>query len=134
MVVAEAPGLGGDAHSFVVLDRATAVVDGAPAPELTPLAHAAAAALAPPFAAEAVARGGGRWAVAGRRIRVERLPGADGSELELVRSGGLDALRVDGWAVFDVPGAVAALAGGRDCVVRARRLLGDEWEVDATAL
>jgi hypothetical protein len=94
-------------------------------------ALADAISLDPPFRAEAVRRSEGVWAVAGRRIEVVRLRGVDGAELEQTRSGGELTLLVDGARRF---GSISALERDADYTVRARRLVGDLWEVDASLL
>jgi hypothetical protein len=67
----------GDRAQFVVLDDAIVIEDGPD--DVAPLADALS--LEPPFRAEAVRRGA-LWAVAARRIEVERLDGVRGDELE----------------------------------------------------
>ena len=100
------------------------------------LAGAVEQALRPPFRAEAVRRGADAWAVAARRIQVVAQPGLAGDEAELV-------IRPDGW-VLSVDGELTLRAApafaavgesfGPERVVRAWRIVGDLWEVEATAL
>jgi hypothetical protein len=137
VVTADAPEVEGRERSFVVLGDGTPVdaVRGVDE-ELRPLAEALDGSLPPPFRAEAVARGGGRWAVAAARVRLVELPGVGGEALELVVRDGARTLRVDGRPIFgSVPAAeaVAAEQGG-DVVLRARRVLEDVWEVETSSL
>ncbi len=103
---------------------------------VAPLAAAAAATVPPPYRAEAVRQRGGRWAVAVSRISVAHVPGLAGGEAELVTSRDGLSLHVDGRPRFDAVPALerAGEAQGREYVVRASRLVGDLWEVEATAL
>jgi hypothetical protein len=119
--------LAGDQAKFVVLDDEIVVEEGPE--EIAPLADALA--LEPPFRAEGVRRSKGVWAVAGRRIEVIRLPGVDGGQLEQTRRGGELTLLVDGERRF---GSIPALERRGDYTVRARRLEGELWEVEASLL
>jgi hypothetical protein len=119
--------LAGDHASFVVLDEEIVIEDGPD--DVSPLADALS--LEPPFRAEAVRRAEGVWAVAGRKIEVVRLPLVDGQQLEQTRRGGEVTFLVDGERRF---GSIAALERDRDYTVRARRLEGELWEVDASLL
>jgi len=137
VATAEAPLLAGDAVHFVALPDGTLVVDEEqPDDSLAPLADAIEERLSPPYRAEAVRRDDARWAVGASRIRVAELPGLDGEEAELVATQDGRVLTVDGRPRF---GSVAALerlgeAVGREFAVRARRLDGDLWEVEASPL
>jgi hypothetical protein len=117
----------GDHASFVVLDDKIVIEDGPD--DVSALADAIS--LDPPFRAEAVPRAEGVWAVAARRIDVVPLPGQDGAELEQTRHGGEVTFVVDGWRRF---GSIAALERDGDYTVRARRLEGELWEVEASLL
>ena len=90
-----------------------------------------ALSLEPPYRAEAVRRTEGVWAVAGRRIEVVELPDVDGSELELSRHGDERSLVVDGERRF---GSIPPLERDGDYAIRARRLTGDLWEIEASLL
>jgi hypothetical protein len=120
-------GLPGDEASFVVLDDRFVIEDGPD--DVSALADAIS--LSPPFRAEAVRRSEGVWAVAARRIEVIRLPGQDGTELEQTRHGGELTFVVDGVRRF---GSIAPLERDSDYTVRARRLDGELWEVEASLL
>ena len=62
----------------------------------------------------------------GRRIEIVELPGVEGEEIELSSHGDERTLVVDGEREF---GSIPALERP-DHVVRARRIVGDAWEVE----
>ena len=117
----------GEVARFVVLPDEIVIENGPD--EVDVLADAVG--LDPPFRVEARRAGDGLWAVGARRVEVARLPGQEGDELELVSRDGSKELTIDGSRVF---GSVAALERNGDYVVRARRLDGDLFEVDAARL
>jgi hypothetical protein len=125
----EAPEVAGDRASFVAVSADELVIEEGPA-TVAPLAEAVERDLAPPYRAEAVRRESGLWAVAARRIELVTLAGVRGEEIELTSHGDERTLLVDGERSF---GSVAALERP-DHVVRARRVDGDTWEVDAHPL
>lgn len=120
VATAEAPLLRGDAVHFVALPDGTLVVDEEqPDDSLAPLADAVEERLTPPYRAEAVRRDGTRWAVgASVATRESRVLTVDGRP----RFGSAPALERLGEAV------------GGEFAVRARRLDGDLWEVEASPL
>jgi hypothetical protein len=134
VAAAAAPALAGDHVSFAALPDGALVSADASPDALAPLA--AALALEPPYRAEAVRRDDRHWAAGAARIRVLELPGLDGEEAEVVASGGVTATHVDGrpWPAGLPPLERLGRADGEAFVVRARRLAGDLWEVDATPL
>jgi hypothetical protein len=141
VATAEAPALRRDEVHFAVLPDGALIVeeddDAAEDGDLSPLADALEARLAPPFRAEGVRRGGAIWGVAGRSITVVREAALDGDEAELVVTSGGRTLTVDGrprLARAPALEAAGAEAGGSAFVVRATRLDGDLWEVEAAAL
>lgn len=137
VVAADAPDLESVERRFVALpDGSTVGADGVRDEALAPLAAALAGVVQPPYRAEAVPRGRGRWAVAAARIRVEEVADVDGDELELVRRDGVRTLHVDGRPVFGSAPAFERMGEGEagDYVVRARRIAGDLWEVETSAL
>lgn len=95
----------GDEATFVALPDGTLLVEDGGG-DLAPLAGAVEQSVAPPYRAHAVRKGETVWAVAANRIEVRRLDRL-GDEIEEVEDG---------------------------MVVRARRLDGDLWEVEATPL
>jgi hypothetical protein len=133
---AEAPGLGGDEVHFVALPDGDLIVDeDEPEDAFSPLAETVEETLRPPYRAEAVRRSGDVWAVAARRLEVAELE-ASGDELELVVNQGERVLSVDGERSF---GSIPELEErgnrlGNSYVVRARRLDGRFWEIEAGAL
>jgi hypothetical protein len=117
----------GDRADFVVVGDDIVIEEGPDNVDLL----ADALSLEPPYRAEAVRRTEGVWAVAGRRIEVVALPGFDGNELELSRHGDERSLVVDGERRF---GSVPPLERDGDYAIRARRLTGDLWEIEASLL
>jgi hypothetical protein len=137
VATATTSGLHGNAVHFVALPDGTLVVDeDEPDGALTPLAEALEASLDPPYRAEAVRRGAETWAVAGRRVDVLAVPGLDGEEAELVVTAGDRSLTVDGLRRLGHAPALEAAGArqGAEFVVRALRLDGELWEVEATPL
>lgn len=134
---AEVPGLEGDEKQFVVLgDGAVLAEGGEDGEKLQPLIETLQTRLAPPYRAEAVRRGETRWAVAGARIATVEAPGLRGDIAELVASREGTTLHVDGRPSFGSAPALERVgeAVGVEYVVRAKRLQGDVWEVDASPL
>jgi hypothetical protein len=129
VVAVEAPDVEGERATFVALPGGDLVVEEGPN-DLAPLATALEREIEPPYRAEAVRRDGGLWAVAGRMIEVVELPGVAGEELELTVHGSERTLVVDGERGF---GSIPALERPGK-VVRARRIDGELWEVEADAL
>jgi hypothetical protein len=133
---AQAPGLTGDELHLVALPNGDLVVDeDAPEDTLGPLAEAIEQTIAAPYRAEAVRQSDDIWTVAARRVRVAELEAA-GDELELVEADGGRTLTVDGAREF---GSIPELERigreeGEHYVIRARRLDGNLWEVEADPL
>jgi hypothetical protein len=137
VTTADAPGLHGDTVEFAaVRGRKLISPDGLPSAALQPLADALGRRIEPPYRAEAVRRSGSDWAVAARRIEVVALPGLTGDEAELAVTGEDRVLRVDGRPTLERAPALerAGERRGSEYVVRARRIDGDLWEVEASAL
>ena len=137
VATAAAPGLAGDEARFVALPDGTLLPEAEqPEGALAPLAAAVESSLEAPYRAEAVRRGGDTWAVAARRIAVVAEPGLNGNEAELVVTPLERTLTVDGRGhVARAPALEAAGERyGEMFVVRALRLVGDLWEVEAAAL
>jgi hypothetical protein len=136
VVAVAVPELSGDRLDFVALPDGTLIVEDDEAEgDPAPLAEALEAQVAPPYRAEAVRRHEDVWAVAGRRIDVLTFA-ADGEEIELTEHGGERALSIDGMHAFGRIPELEALGGrqGDSYVVRARRIDGDAWEVQADPL
>jgi hypothetical protein len=122
---------------FVALQDGTLVVDeDEPDASLAPLADAVEATIPPPYRAEAVRRGQETWAVAASRIAIAELPELRGDEAELTSTREGKILKVDGRTTLGSARGLERLgeAVGGEYVVRAKRLDGDLWEVDATPL
>jgi hypothetical protein len=137
VVTVEAPSLRGDAVHFAALpDRSLVVDEDEPHEAMRVLADAVSDALDPPYRAEAVRRHEDLWTVGASRILVVEEPSLEGEEVELTRFDGAETLVVDGTPSLRRIHALARAgeAEGRDYVVRARRLAGPLWEVEATPL
>jgi hypothetical protein len=133
---AEAPGLAGDEVHFVALPNGDLVVDEDEPPDtLAPLADAVEQTLEAPYRAEAVRQNDDVWAVAARRIAVASFP-AGGDELELVSGEAGRTLTVDGERAFGSVPELERIGGsqGEHYVVRASRLDGEVWEIEADPL
>jgi len=125
----EAPELPGERSAFVALPGGALVVEEGPEqPEQ--LAQAVERQLAPPFRAEGVKREGGLWAVGAKRVELVELPGVEGQEIELASHDDERSLVVDGERAF---GSIPQLERP-GYVVRARRVDGELWEVEAVRL
>jgi len=134
---AEAPGIRGDQVHFVALPDGTLVVEeDEPDGGLAPLADAIEGVIPPPYRAEAVRRGTATWAVAGSRIAVLEVPGLTGDDAQLVSTREGRVLQVDGRTTLGSAPALERVGEteGSEYVVRATRLDGDLWEVEATPL
>ncbi|MBV8063922.1 MAG: hypothetical protein JOY73_00185 [Actinobacteria bacterium] len=126
-VTAVAPNIDGDGAVFVALPDGTLVVEDGPDSSLQPLAEAVEQEVPPPYRARAARQRDDLWAVQARRIEVVKLRNPpDGDTVELANG----ELRVDGERAF---GSVPELEGRGD-VVRAQRIDGDLWEVQASPL
>jgi hypothetical protein len=137
VATAEAPLLRGDVVHFVSLpDNTLLVEEDEPDDGVSPLADAVDGALTPPYRAEAVRRDADTWAVAASRIQVAEVIGLSGDEAELAVTRQGRTLEVDGRKVLGRAAALERIgeAQSTEYVVRARRLDGDLWEVEATPL
>jgi len=135
VVTVEAEGVEGESARFVALPGDVLVVEEGG--DVEPLANAVDQVATIPYRAEAARRGESQWAVGIRELDVVELtddPG--GEELTLTVNDGERELLVDGAHAF---GSLPALERfgenrGRSYVVRARRLDGAMWEVEAMPL
>jgi hypothetical protein len=137
VATAEAPGLRSDRIHLVSLADGTLVVEeDEPDGALTPLADAVDRLLTPPYRAEAIRRRGDTWAVGASRIELVEAPDLAGEEVELAVSREGRTLKIDGQTMLGRSPALERVGEpqGREYVVRARRVDGDLWEVEATAL
>lgn len=135
VATADAPTARGDAVHFVALPDGTLVVEE-DEPDEAMAALADAVSLPVPYRAEAVRRDERTWAVAASRIEVVALPGLTGDAAELSSTPESRTFRIDGKPVFGSAPALERIgeAVGGDYVVRAERVDGDLWEVEATPL
>jgi hypothetical protein len=123
----EAQGIEGDTATFVALPDGSLLVEEGSDSSLQPLADAIEQQLPPPYRARAARQKDDLWAVQAKRIEVVKLRNPpEGDSIELTS----EALMVDGERAF---GSVPELEGRGD-VVRAERLDGDLWEVQANPL
>jgi hypothetical protein len=136
--VAEAPELAGHEVEFVVLPDGSVLVDEEVGDSsLAPLADGIEETLRPPYRAKGVRRAEATWAVGARTIEVVELrPDVEGDKIELTSVGDERTLTVDGGRAF---GRILQLeevgeARGPDYALRAERLDGALWEVDAAPL
>jgi hypothetical protein len=137
VATAEAADLAGDTVHFVALADGTLVVEeDEPDGAVATLAEAVEQTTTPPYRAEAVRKGPSTWAVAASRIAVASLPGLKGEEAELTSTREGRVLRVDGRTTLGSSAELERLGEieGSQYVVLAKRLDGDLWEVEATAL
>jgi hypothetical protein len=137
VATAEAPLLVGDELHFAMLPGGRILIEEEQAEgAATPLAHALARQLEPPYRAEGVRRDTTLWAVGASKIRVIEQRGVDGEQAELVVSAEGRTLHVDSRPRLDPVPAFdrAGAAEGREFVVRARRLVGDLFEIEASPL
>lgn len=134
---AEAPALKGDTVHFVSLADGTLVVDeDEPDGALASLADAVEQAIPPPYRAEGVRKGPETWAVAASRIAIAQIPGLTGEQAELTSTREGRVLRIDGRTTMGSSRELERLGEteGTEYVVLAKRLDGELWEVEATAL
>jgi hypothetical protein len=132
----DAPELAGASHEIVTLPDASVLVDE-DAPDVSDVAEAVEQDLDPPYRATAVRQSDGYWLVTARPIQVELLSLA-GEEIELSSANGATSYAVDGKAADPsrIPAKLTARGEreGDDYVVRATRLDGDLWEIEAEPL
>lgn len=138
MVVARAPQLDGGSAAFVALPGGDLIVeDERGDADLSPLAAAVEAELAPPYRARATRQRGDVWGIVATRLDVLSFSCDAGEELELVQLGGRRTLTVDGapssLRIPELERAGEELPG-EDYDVCAARIDGDFWEIRASAL
>jgi hypothetical protein len=131
-----APDLHGSAYEFATVPDGTVIVGESCDEDLSALADAIA--LPSPYRAVATRLDDRFWLVSARRIQVLTLETAEGNEFELSSLAGKRIFSVDGLPVDDarVPAELAALGErrGADYAVRATRIDGDLWEIEADPL
>ena len=136
VVAAHAPGLTGDAVTFVALEDGTLVVnedvsDGS----LAPIADALEQMVSPPYRAAAGRTDGDAWAAVAESVDIVELRDVGGDEDDLTVVAGERMRSVDGEpATRSVP-ALDALAEEHDSVaLHAERVDGDLFAVDVFPL
>lgn len=115
----------GSRVTFVALPDQSLLVEDGDVPDATPLAERVERELPAPYRARAVRAG--VWMIQAKKIEVVTIPdGPEGDTIEW----SADGVLVDGARVF---GSIPALENRGD-VVRAERLDGELWEVQAETL
>jgi hypothetical protein len=135
VVTVEAEGVEGDRARFVALRDDTLVIEDGE--DVEPLAAAIDQVAALPYRADAVRRGESQWVVGIRQIDVVELPDdPGGEEVTLTVNDGDRTVLVDGAHAFGSMPELERFGAtrGTSYVVRARRLDGSAWEVEAMPL
>jgi hypothetical protein len=115
----------GSKVTFVALPDQTLLIEDGDVPDATPLAERVERELPAPYRARAALAG--VWMIQARKIEVVTIPdGPEGDTIEWSP----DGILVDGERVF---GSIPALENRGD-VVRAERLDGELWEIQAETL
>jgi hypothetical protein len=136
-LVADAPGLEGDAVVFATLPDGTVLVEEGADDSLEPLATAVEQELAAPYRARAARQGESLWAVQARSIEVIELRDSpEGDTIELTHTADGTTIAVDDARTFGSLPALEELGArvGSEYTVHAERLDGDFWEVGAAPL
>ncbi len=133
-----APDVRGTQVAFYALADGTLVVEQEKGDaDLSPLADAIEKDLKPPYSAKAVRQSDDMWAVAALKANIVQLPeDVEGDEVELAVNDGEKTLTVDGRQRFGSVPALERLGEpeGASYVVRAKRVDGDLWDVQAVPL
>jgi hypothetical protein len=130
-------GVAGDNAEFTTLPNGDVIVerekgDG----DLSPLADAIEQKLDPPYRAVAARQDGDLWGVGAKQIQVAEFALAEGDSVELSENDGDRELRVDGEpSDAEIPELtrLGEQTGPAYCV-EAKRIDGDFWEVEVSAL
>jgi hypothetical protein len=137
VATARVASLAGDQAEFVTLPNGDIVVerekgDG----DLSPLADAVEQKFDPPYRAVAARQDGDLWGVGAKRIQVAIFELAEGDAVELSQNDGEQEVRVDGEpSDAEVPELVQlGEQVSDDYCVEAKRIDGDFWEVEVSAL
>jgi hypothetical protein len=137
VVTARAAGIAGDRVEFTTLPNGDVIVerekgDG----DLSPLADAIEKRIKPPYHAVASRQGGDLWGVGAQLIEVVKFALPAGDAVELSVNDGTQEVRVDG-EPSDVAVPELVRYGdlvGDDFCVEAKRIDGDFWQVEVSAL
>ena len=134
--VVDAPGIGGDEVSFVVLPDGSLIVDEEEGDsDLGPLADAVEQQLPRPYRALAKRQDGTTWAVSAAAVQVAEFRAA-GDYIDLTKTAAGTQLLVDGSPASGTVPALERLgdAVGEAYAIHAERLDADVWEVGVSAL
>jgi hypothetical protein len=136
VVSAEVDLPGDEVHFVALVDRSLIVDEDVPDDQLAPLADAVELELSPPYRAEATRRGERLWAIGATKIDVATIDeDIAGDTVELAVQDGERTVLVDGSLAFGSLLELEALAQGMPSyVVRADRIDGNLWEVEAVPL
>lgn len=137
VVTARAVGLAGDQVEFTTLPNGDVIVDREKGDgDLSPLADAIEQRIEPPYRAVASRQDGDLWGVGAHRIEVAQFALAEGDAVELSVNEGTREVRVDGEpSDTEVPELVRyGHLVGDDFCVEAKRIDGDFWQVEVSAL
>ena len=132
-----AAGLDGDQVEFTTLPNGDLIIDREKGDgDLSPLADAVEQRIQPPYRAVASRQDGDLWGVGAYRIEVASFALAEGDAVELSVHDGTREVRVDGEpSDAEVPELIryGDLVGDDFCV-EAKRIDGDFWQVEVSAL
>ncbi len=137
VVTARVAGLAGDQVEFTTLPQGDVIVERDKGEgDLSPLADAVEQRIEPPYRAIGRRQDGDLWAVGAKRIEVAKFALAEGDAVELSENDGEQEVRVDGEPSDASVPELLQLGEqvGADYCVEARRIDGDFWEVEVSAL
>ena len=136
VVAAHAPGLTGEAVTFVALEDGTLVVnEDIPDGSLAPVADALEQMVSPPYRAAAGRTDGDTWTAVAESVDTVELLDVRGDEVDLTVVDGERTLSVDGEPATRAVPALDALAAEHDSVaLHAERVDGDLFAVDVFPL
>ena len=136
VVAAHAPGLTGEAVTFVALDDGTLVVnEDIPDGSLAPVADALEQMVSPPYRAAAGRTDGDTWTAVAESVEIVELRDVGGDEVDLTVVDGERTLSVDGEPATRPVPALDALATEHESVaMHAERVDGDLFAVDVFPL
>lgn len=132
------PGLAGDRVDFTTLPNGDVIVEREQGnADMSPFADAIEQRIEPPYRAVATRQDGDLWGVGAHLIEVAQFALAGGDAVELTMNEGTEEVRVDGEpSDVQVPELVqlGEKLAGDDYCVEAKRIDGDFWEVEVSAL
>ena len=138
VVTAKAAGLAGDQLEFTTLPNGDVIVEREKGNgDVSPLADAIEQKIEPPYHAVASRQDGDLWGVGAYEIEVAEFALAAGDAVELSVNDGTREVRVDGEpSDAEVPELVRVgeAVGGPNYCVEAKRIDGDFWGVEVSAL